>query len=171
MTNNLDNYLQQQESIKNASRIDVSTAEQTLVNVLKRVISGESSIPPKIRYLLLFCIESHIDTSAGISVGVGFNRDAIYRGSLYAEKYDGADTDVLYNNGWQAKNYVYGTNRQGFRYRSKKDFNTTDFIRKAVRECARELGIPEQRFYINDIYDFYSPHNHVTHGVGNYIFE
>lgn len=174
MLNNLGEYLKSIDAYAMGTKAqDINQAERVLVNTLIDVIRSEPYLPNKVKDLLIGNITSEQGMiNEQLAINIGFNRENIHRNSLYQEGYpEGADIDVIYNNGWHAKNYVYGTLSNGIRIRSKKDFDTTDFIRNAVKLCAKMLDIDEKYFYINDIYNFYSPYHRRTGGIGNYVFE
>lgn len=174
MLNDLEKYLKSIDAYSIGTNVqNINQVEQLLVGTLIDVIRSEPYLPNKVKDLLIGNIISEQGmTNEQLAINIGFNRENIHRNSLYQEGYpEGADIDVIYNNGWHAKNYVYGTLSNGVRIKSKKDFNTTDFIRQAVRMCAKQLNVDERYFYINDIYDFYYPYNKATYGIGNYAFE
>lgn len=172
MINDLGEYLKTIDAFQIGANVsNINQAEKDMKTILADVINRETSLPIRVRAMLIsniISVQEEIDEKQAISIG--FNREQIHRASLYAPGYpEGADIDVLYNNGWHAKNYVYGRNTQGFPIKSKKEFDTTDFIRQAIEECAKQLGIDKKYFYMNDIYDFDAPYHKTTYGIGNYI--
>lgn len=178
MINDLDTYLNQ--FVNNTERLAGSNTlkfEKTLEDTLKRVIKANEDIPIKVRYLLLFCIEVKQEILDGqLVISVGFDRIGVHKPSLYPTGYpEGADIDVIYNNGWHAKNYVYGLKLDTAlphvthkRIRSLKDFNYTHFIQEAVSKSAQILNLSEKQFFINDIY--IKQYTSRTKGIGTYQF-
>lgn len=178
LINNLDEYLEIVSS-QMGSFIEGNTdnIETVLIETLKAVIKAKKDIPVKVRYLLLFCIEVKKEMIDGrLVISVGFDRIGVHKPSLYPEGYpDGADIDVIFNNGWHAKNYVYGSKFDTAlphisykKIRSIKDFNYTHFIQETIDKAAAILNIDKKQFYINDIY--MTGYSSCTHGVGNYRF-
>lgn len=172
MINDLGEYLKTIDAFQIGANVsNINQAENDMRIILEDVISRETSLPPRVRSVLIsniISVQEEIDGRKAISIG--FNREQVHRASLYEQGYpEGADIDVLYNNGWHAKNYVYGRNTEGFPIKSKKEFDITDFIRQAIEECAKQLGIDRKYFYMNDIYDFDAPYHKPTYGIGNYI--
>lgn len=146
MENVLKSYVSQGVTKTAAgSKIIDETQMRSLVNSFIEILKQEAASSGDIAESVLDNISSASITNFKINkdgsaiVDVSFIDD-LRRQSLYEEKYDGVTNIVaLFNNGYEASNYVYGT-WHGEKVRSKKNRSGSHFMQRAADKFNAQYG-------------------------------
>lgn len=105
--------------------------------ILQKKIANMESIAAKELFLGNIIVKENFIKGSGWVIDVSFDEDEVTSNSLYWQnpEYEmGAYLPVLFNEGYDADNYVYGYDNYGNYIRSKRHRDAEHFIQDAVDE-------------------------------------
>lgn len=106
------------------------------------------------RMLDMYDVGVRFVDGVGWVIELWFNEDAAFSPSLIPEWYDEVYLPILFNNGWEAQNYVYGEwVSKGVYIRSKIRRKGEKFIQKAVEAFNKRHAGTNIRASYNPVYD------------------
>lgn len=114
---------------------------EQMKEILRSEIIDVKSTATNESFLDHIIVNEEFVTGMGWVINVLFDEDLMYRDSLYPDKYpDGVLLNEIFNEGYSAKDYVYGTWHEE-NIRSKKQRTALYFIQRAVdRFNAKQKG-------------------------------
>lgn len=120
------------KSVASVSRKKAEQLGNRMVEILRKKIAniknqhGES-------FLDNIVADVKYDANKGWYVDISFTEQEMHRNSLFPAKYkDGIQLNIIFNEGYKASNYVYGTDSHGSNIRSKLQRDGLFFIQEAV---------------------------------------
>lgn len=118
--------------------IDIESHAARMKEILKSQISSLNSGVTGQNFLDYINVDDSVNIKQTgdrleLSVDINFDHEATHRDSLYPEGYPGgADLVYIFNNGYSARNHVYGTDRHGIFRVSRLTRPPMSFIQSAV---------------------------------------
>lgn len=109
------------------------------------------------RFLNAVTYKVAFEEGTGWVVIINFDESKVVSNSLQPDRYGKAYLPVLFNNGYTAKNYIYGVNNHGEFIRSLKHREPTNFIKNAVEKFNKSNKDIEAEF--NKIFGGTLPRN------------
>lgn len=137
-----------------ASRETAERYAAEIKNDLAHAIAMVPSMNFVDRMLDMYDVGVRFENGVGWVIELWFDEDAAFSPSLIPEWYDEVYLPILFNNGWEAQNYVRGTwVSKGVRIKSLIKRKGAGFIQKAVDAFnKRHVGTNVKASY-NPVYD------------------